>query len=48
VYDRVWSPVFEALENLEFGGRLVINAIRKEDGDKTELLSLDYPAHLWH
>lgn len=42
-----WKPVVEALENLAPGGRLVINAIGKEDGDKGELLRLDYPAHLW-
>jgi propanol-preferring alcohol dehydrogenase len=34
------------LANLESGGRLVINAIRKE-GDKQSLLGLDYPNHLW-
>jgi propanol-preferring alcohol dehydrogenase len=27
-----WKPVVEALENLAPGGRLVINAIGKEDG----------------
>jgi alcohol dehydrogenase, propanol-preferring len=43
----VWRPVVEALRNLVPGGRLVINAIRKEDGDKAALLDLDYPAHLW-
>ena len=43
----VWKPVVEALENLAPGGRLVINAIRKEDGDKDQLLRLDYPLHLW-
>lgn len=43
----VWSTVIAALDNLEPGGRLVINAIRKEDGDKQALLGLDYPAHLW-
>ena len=43
----VWKPVVEALKNLEPGGRLVINAIRKEEGDKANLLRLDYPAHLW-
>ena len=43
----VWRPVVEALRNLEPGGRLVINAIRKEDADQEELLRLDYPAHLW-
>jgi len=42
-----WTPIVEALKNLERGGRLVINAIRKEDGDKDALLRLDYPAHLW-
>ena len=42
-----WKPVVEALGHLEPGGRLVINAIRKEERDKTELLALDYPAHLW-
>jgi propanol-preferring alcohol dehydrogenase len=43
----VWKPVVEALRNLVPGGRLVINAIRKESHDQDELLGLDYPAHLW-
>jgi propanol-preferring alcohol dehydrogenase len=43
----VCKPVVEALKNLEPGGRLVINAIRKEDIDKDYLLKLDYPTHLW-
>jgi len=43
----VWKPVVEALRNLERGGRLVINAIRKEEVDKEYLTRLDYPAHLW-
>jgi propanol-preferring alcohol dehydrogenase len=43
----VWKPVVEALKNLECGGRLVINAIRKEEADKEQLLRLDYPVHLW-
>lgn len=42
-----WKPIVEALKNLTPGGRLVINAIRKEEGDKDYLLKLDYPAHLW-
>ena len=42
-----WTPVVEALHNLEKGGRLVINAIRKEDVDKEALLKLDYPRDLW-
>jgi propanol-preferring alcohol dehydrogenase len=41
-----WEPIVEALANLESGGRLVINAIRKE-GDLHSLLKLDYPLHLW-
>jgi alcohol dehydrogenase, propanol-preferring len=43
----VWRPIVAALKNLKSGGRLVINAIRKEDGDKGSLLGLDYPHHLW-
>ncbi len=43
----VWKPVVEALKNLEPGGRLVINAIRKEEVDKEYLLRLDYAMHLW-
>ena len=43
----VWKPVVHALENLSPGGRLVINAIRKEAADKAYLLNLDYPVHLW-
>jgi propanol-preferring alcohol dehydrogenase len=42
-----WKPVVFALENLEKGGRLVINLIRKEAGDKEFLLQLDYARHLW-
>lgn len=42
-----WRPVVEALANLEAGGRLVINAIRKETDDQESLLDLDYPTHLW-
>ena len=42
-----WKPVVEALKNLDRGGRLVINAIRKEKADKNYLLNLDYPSHLW-
>ena len=42
-----WRPIVEALRNLECGGRLVINAIRKEDADKDYLLNIDYPTHLW-
>jgi propanol-preferring alcohol dehydrogenase len=43
----VWNTVVAALENLKPGGRLVINAIRKEETDKQALLGLDYAKHLW-
>lgn len=43
----VWKAVVEALKNLRPGGRLVINAIRKEDADRDYLLNLDYSRHLW-
>jgi propanol-preferring alcohol dehydrogenase len=43
----VWRPIVEALKNLERGGRLIVNAIRKEEIDKDSLLKLDYPSHLW-
>ena len=43
----VWKPVVEALKNLQSGGRLVINAIRKEDRDRDYLLNLNYQGHLW-
>jgi len=42
-----WKPVVEALANLRPGGRLVINAIRKEDFDQDYLLRLRYHEHLW-
>jgi len=42
----VWTPVLEALTNLAAGGRLVINAIRKETNN-ADWLQLDYAKHLW-
>lgn len=42
-----WKPVVKALRGLEKGGRLVINAIRKEERDKGSLLGIDYPRDLW-
>ena len=42
-----WKPVVEALGCLAPGGRLVINAIRKEAGDQEYLQKLEYPDHLW-
>ena len=43
----VWGPDLEALKRLKPGGRLVINAIRKEEVDKEALLKLDYASQLW-
>lgn len=42
-----WSPVVEALKNLNPGGRLIVNAIRKEEADKSALLHLDYERDFW-
>lgn len=42
-----WKPIVEALACLAPGGRLVINAIRKEAADQSELLQIRYPEHLW-
>lgn len=42
-----WKPVVNALRQLEPGGRLVINAIRKENHDRALLAELDYPRDLW-
>ncbi len=43
----VWKPIVEALKELRPGGRLVINAIRKEDDDQGYLENIDYENHLW-
>ncbi|MBD3646239.1 MAG: zinc-dependent alcohol dehydrogenase family protein [Pseudomonadales bacterium] len=43
----VWKPIVAALGHLVPGGRLVINAIRKEDPDKRIMEELDYTRHLW-
>jgi propanol-preferring alcohol dehydrogenase len=43
----VWRPIVEGMKNLTPGGRLVINAIRKENIDKDQLMHIDYPTHLW-
>lgn len=43
----VWKPVVHALECLKPGGKLAINAIRKEHFDQDYLMKLDYPKHLW-
>lgn len=43
----VWKPAVAALKFLKPGGRLVINAIRKEDHDREYLHRLSYQEHLW-
>ena len=42
-----WRPVLAALECLRPGGRLVINAIRKEDQDRDLMAGIRYEEHLW-
>jgi alcohol dehydrogenase, propanol-preferring len=42
-----WRPVLAALDRLRPGGRLVINAIRKEDADRDLLAGLVYERQLW-
>lgn len=41
------APVVESLANPRPGGRLVINAVRKKDGDRDYLRQLKYHEHLW-
>ncbi len=43
----VWRPILHSLAQLTPGGRMVINAIRKEELDKQVLLDLDYGAQMW-
>lgn len=43
----VWKTVVNSLTHLKPGGRLVINAIRKESSDKNFLSEFDYEKHLW-
>jgi propanol-preferring alcohol dehydrogenase len=42
-----WRPVLAALRALRPGGRLVINAIRKESADRHLLADIDYEGQLW-
>ncbi len=43
----VWKPITEALKHLAPGGRMVINAIRKEKVDEQVLAEIDYPTQMW-
>lgn len=42
-----WRPVLAALACLRPGGRLVINAIRKESTDVDLMATISYQEHLW-
>lgn len=42
-----WNPIVHSLAHLKPGGRLVINAIRKESTDQPCLQNLSYETHLW-
>jgi propanol-preferring alcohol dehydrogenase len=42
-----WRPLLAALDQLRPGGRLVINAIRKENDDRGVMAGIDYERHLW-
>ena len=42
-----WLPIMAAMRRLLPGGRLVINAIRKENHDRHLLGGADYPQDLW-
>lgn len=44
----VWKPVVESMNKLDKGGRLVINAIRKEDYDIDYLQNIEYGKHIWN
>ncbi|HID93960.1 MAG TPA: zinc-binding alcohol dehydrogenase family protein [bacterium (Candidatus Stahlbacteria)] len=46
-FTPAWTPIVEALRMLEKGGRVVINAIRKEERDKDSLMKLNYATHIW-
>ncbi len=43
----VWKPPFLSLKYLNPKGKLIINAIRKENFDKEYLLNLNYSEDLW-
>lgn len=46
-FTPAWEPVISGMESLAPGGRLVINAIRKEEKDKEKLFNMDYARDLW-
>lgn len=43
----VWRTLTDSLLNLKPGGRLIVNAIRKESQDQDALLQIRYQDHLW-
>lgn len=42
-----WAPAIVSLRNLSPNGRLIVNAIRKEEADKSAWMHLDYALDLW-
>ena len=42
-----WRPVLAAMKCLRPGGRLIINAIRKNDEDLPLMATINYAEHLW-
>lgn len=42
-----WFPILMALRHLAPGGRLIVNAIRKEPTDLHVMAEIDYPRDLW-
>lgn len=42
-----WRPLLAALRCLRPGGRLVVNAIRKESTDRDVMAKISYEDHLW-
>lgn len=43
----VWKPIISLLQHLTPGGRMIVNAIRKESTDIDQWLALDYARDLW-
>lgn len=43
----VWNTLTGSMLHLKPGGRLVVNAIRKEPNDQDALLKISYEEHLW-
>ncbi|HIE05488.1 MAG TPA: zinc-binding alcohol dehydrogenase family protein [bacterium (Candidatus Stahlbacteria)] len=46
-FTPAWAPIVFGMRALAPGGRMVVNAIRKEGQDKEALLKLDYARDFW-